>query len=123
MTTVGSKYRGTQEFLLVYMKLISTAQHRGIVYYTEIARILGIEQLGQHMGREVGQVLGEISEDEHRLGRPMLSAVAVSSKGSPSEGFFNLAERLGKYSGSSKTDEKLFWESERDPVYDAWAAH
>ena len=123
MTTVGSKYRGTQEFLLVYMKLISTAQHRGIVYYTEIARILGIEQLGQHMGREVGQVLGEISEDEHRLGRPMLSAVAVSSKGSPSEGFFNLAERLGKYSGSSKTDEKLFWESERDRVYDAWAAH
>ncbi len=122
MTTVGSKYRGTQEFLLVYMKLISAAQHRGIAYYAEIARILGIEQPGHHMAREVGQVLGEISEDEHQSGRPMLSAVAVASKGPPGEGFYKLAARLGRYSGSSKADEKIFWSSEIDRVYDVWAS-
>ena len=122
MTTVGDKYRGTKEFLLVYMKLITAAQHRGIVYYTEVARILGIDQPGHHMSREVGQVLGEISEDEHTNGRPMLSAVAVSSKGMPSEGFFNLASRLGKYSGSTTNDEEIFWKQESDRVYSAWAS-
>ena len=76
MTIVKAKYRGTKEFLLAYMKLITAAQYRGVVYYTDIAKILGIEKPGHHMGREVGQLLGEISENEHQAGRPMLSAVA-----------------------------------------------
>ncbi len=121
MTTIASKYRGTKKFLLVYMKLISTAQHRDVVYYAQIAKILGIEQPGHHMARELGQILGKISEDEHQSGRPMLSAVAVATSGSPGEGFFTLAARLGKYSGASKSEEKVFRTSERDRVYDIWA--
>ena len=121
MTTVGTKYRGTKEFLLVYANLISAAQKRDMVYYNEVASILGIHQPGHHMAREVGQVLGEISEDEHRAGRPMLSAVAIATKGPPGEGFFSLANRLGKYSGSTLDDELSFWEHERDEVYRVWA--
>jgi hypothetical protein len=64
MTTIGNKYRGSKEFLLVYTRLIVAAQHRGLVSYKEVARILGIDEPGHHMARKVGQVLGEISEDE-----------------------------------------------------------
>jgi len=123
MTRIGSKYRGTREFLLVYVKLITAAQYRGTVYYQEIARILSIDQPGHHMAREVGQVLGEVSEDEHAAGRPMLSAVAIASKGYPGEGFFNLARSLGKYSGCTLDEERLFWEQERERVYETWASN
>ncbi|MFX0199082.1 MAG: hypothetical protein ACFFCW_23415 [Candidatus Hodarchaeota archaeon] len=113
MTTVGSKYRGTKEFLLIYSKLITAASFRGFVSYTNVARILGTDSPGHHMARQVGQVLGEISEDEHRVGRPMLSAVAVSTSGYPGEGFFKLAHDLGRLFSTNKDGEHDFWISER----------
>lgn len=121
MTTAGSKYRGTKEFLLIYSKLIAASQSRGLVYYKEVANVLGIDTPGHHMAREVGQVLGEISEDEHRAERPLLSAVAVATTGFPGDGFFNLASRLGKYAGNTTRDKKQFWIQERDQVYFEWA--
>ena len=120
MTTVGSKYRGTQELLLVYRQLITAAQYRGLVTYTQVARILGIRSLGHNMARQVGQVLGEISEDEHNADRPMLSAVAVGSGGMTGEGFFVLARRLKMFSGANSADERRFWEAERERVYEVW---
>src|SRR3972149_8350236 len=104
MTTIGTKYRGTKEYHLVYCELVIAAQYRGVVGYHKIAKILGIDQPGHHMAREVGQVLGEISEDEHNAGRPMLSAVAVSVKGYPGEGFFALARRLGSLTSGPETE-------------------
>lgn len=121
MTTIGSKYRRTKEFLLVYTRLITAAQRRGTISYLDVASVLGIEQPGHHMARQVGQVLGEISEDEHASGRPMLSAVAVATTGFPGDGFFNLASEFGKYSGSSTRDKKQFWERELDQVYSEWS--
>ena len=121
MTMCGSKYQGTKEFFLVYAKLITAAQYRGTVNYRQVAKILGIDQAGNHMAREVGQVLGEISEAEHAVGRPMLSALAISSKGFPSEGFFNLARDLGKFSSDAPEEEKAFWKEEKESVYETWA--
>ena len=120
MTTIGSKYRGTQEFLLVCRQLITAAEYRGLVTYTKVARILGIQSTGHNMARPVGQVLGEISEDEHNADRPMLSVVAVGSGGMPGEGFFVLARRLKKLSGTNSDDERRFWEAERKRVYEVW---
>ena len=91
---VNSKYRGTREYALVYRELITAASYRGTVTYQEIAAIMGLPLTGSHMAREVGLILGEISEDEVNNGRPMLSAVAVSKDGRSSEGFFGLAESL-----------------------------
>lgn len=120
MTTVGSKYRGTKEFFLVYSELIQAARYQGIVYYKRIARLIGIDEPGHHMAREVGQVLGEISEDEHSAGRPMLSAVAVGSEDFPGEGFFALASDLGLLDTEDKSKKQEFWERQRDRVYDTW---
>lgn len=68
--------------------------------------------------KEVGQMLGEISEDEVHAGRPMLSAVVVGVSGKPGPGFFGLAGDLGRLSDGG--DQQAFWEQERDAVYDAW---
>jgi hypothetical protein len=91
MTTIGSKYRGTKEYHPVFCTLIDAAQKRHEVTYKQVATILGIHTPGNSMGREVGQILGEISEDKHAAGRPMLSAVVERVDGAPGEGFFTHA--------------------------------
>ena len=59
---------------------------------------MGIWHGGQAMGKKVGQVLNEISEDEVRLERPMLSAVVVGNPVGLGAGFFALARALGRLS-------------------------
>ena len=73
------------------------------------------------MARQVGQVLGEVSEDENQAGRPMLSAIAVNEAGTPGEGFFKLARRLGRLAESGSVGDSDFLAAEQKRVYDAWA--
>jgi hypothetical protein len=120
MPTVVSKYRGTKAYHLVYCRLLTAAQYRGTVTYQEIAKILRLPMKGSHMGREIGWILGEISEDEHTAERPMLSAVAVNVGGGPGPGFFAFARELGILS-SEPSEERRFWEAEREKVYSTWA--
>ena len=54
------------------------------------------------MGKETGAILGEISTDEVRAGRPMLSAVAVKTTGRPGPGFFPLAKNSGALRGRGR---------------------
>jgi hypothetical protein len=118
MQIVPSKYRGTQHHARVLRELITAAEFRGVTTYQDIAQIMGLPLKGSHMSREVGWILGEISEDEHRAGRPMLSAVAVNVEFVPGDGFFELARNLGKL--NPQADEVAFWKMERDAVYAAW---
>ncbi len=121
MPVVTSKYRGKKSFFLVYCRLMTAARFRGSATYQEIAKIMRLPIQGSFMGTEIGQMLGEISEDEHNQGRPMLSAVAVNVRGEPGPGFFGLAESLGKLSTNEPTKRKEFWLSERQAVYAEWA--
>jgi hypothetical protein len=74
------------------------------------------------MGAEIGALIGEISEDEVNLGRPMLSALVINVKGSPGPGFYGWAEDLGKLKGGeSKADQRNFWEAEKKAVYETWS--
>ena len=114
------KYRGSKEHFLVYCELIRAARHRGTVTYQEIAEIMGLLLTGARMGAEIGHMIGAISVDEHGYGRPMLSAIAVSVKGLPGPGFFNLARELGKLQDDSEESERRFWEEEKKEVYATW---
>ena len=118
MKVVDSKYRGTREYARVYSELITAAKYRGTVRFMEIARILGITKPGGYLAAQVGQVLGEISEDEVACGRPMLSAIAVSAQGETSPGFYKFAQELGLL--ASEGDQKEFWKKECQKVYDCW---
>lgn len=120
MAVMPDKYRGTKAYHLVYNELIVAARYRGTVTYQEVAKIMGLALIGSHMGREVGQMLGEISEDEHLQGRPMLSAVAVGVSGEPGEGFYILARGLGKLNDDSADEKRRFWATEKAAVYKVW---
>lgn len=118
MSVVQDKYRGTPQYVRVLAELVRAAEHRGVTTYQDIAVIMGLPLRGSHMGRETGLILGEISEDEVRAGRPMLSAVAVGVNGKPGSGFFSLARELGRL--TSNNDELEFWQAERLAAYEAW---
>jgi hypothetical protein len=121
MPVVPDKYRGTAHYHLLYRELLTAALYRGTVSNMDVAKIIGITQPGNHMSREVGHILGEIAEDEHNVGRPMLSAVAVRSTGEPGEGFFKLARALELIeSDCGEAAQHRFWEQTRDAVYATW---
>lgn len=120
MTVVADKYRGKTIYHVVKSELITAARYRGTVTYQQIAQLIGLPIAGSHMGKQVGHILGEISEDEHLQGRPMLSAIAVGVSGKPGEGFYLLARDLGKLENDSADEKRRFWENERTAVYKAW---
>src|SRR5216117_2232517 len=115
MSIVNDKYRGTTKYFHVHGELVRAAQYRGLTTYQDIALIMALPLTGAYMGSETGIILGEISEDEVRAGRPMLSAVAVGVSGKPGSGFFGLARDLGKLRDGE--DEMAFWHAERDRAY------
>jgi hypothetical protein len=120
MATGLDKYRGTQTYSLVYCRLLNAAREKESVSYEEIGQIMDLEaHLG--MAKEIGQLLGEINEDEHNNGRPMLSAVAVElNTRMPGEGFFQFAKELSKFDGETDEDKREFWRDEIQRVYEIW---
>lgn len=115
-----SKYRNSILYHVVYCELISAARHRGLTTYQAIAQIMGLPLKGSHMGKEVGQILGEIVEDEVAQGRPMLSAVAVGVSNQPGPGFYTLAHELGRLSDVEDQDKEAYWRNELHAVYQTW---
>ncbi|MYC67558.1 MAG: hypothetical protein F4X12_14615 [Acidobacteriia bacterium] len=118
MPNTNGKYRGTTTYFHVLAELVRAAQYRGLTTYQDIALLMGLPLSGSHMGKEVGQILGEISEDEVRAGRPMLSSVAVGVNGKAGSGFFGLARELGRL--DQNEDEYAFWKDELLAAYSAW---
>ena len=118
MPVVSDKYRGTTKYFHVLAELVRAAQYRGLTTYQDIALLMGLPQSGNYMGKEVGLILGEISEDEVRAGRPMLSWVAVGVNGKAGSGFFGLARELGQL--DQNKDESAFWQAEKLAAYSAW---
>ena|SRR5688572_3754995 len=114
------KYQGTTAYHLVYAELIRAARYRGFTTYTEIARIGGLPLRGNPMGAAVGQILGEIVDQELKEGRHMLSAVCVGSTGKAGEGFYAYALALKRLKSDTKAEREAFWQSELRAVYEDW---
>lgn len=114
-----SKYFGTSGYVLVYAELIRVARGRTVTTYQTIAKLGGLPEHGNAMGKAVGMMLGEITEQELREGRPMISAACVGVSGSPGQGFYGLAEYLGKFDPKSDQPE-AFWCQELEATYQAW---
>ena len=79
---------------------------------------MGLHMRGAYMGKELGEILGEIVEDEVSAGRPMLSAIVVSVTGRPSPKFFSFAREIGRMPADQPEDD--FWQQECEAVYAAW---
>jgi len=118
MSVYGRKYLNQPVFKQVRDKLIEVAKNHGTITYGEVGEIMGIKQPGNHLSRETGQICGEISEEEHRKGNPLLSAAVVrSDTGLPGDGFFYLANELNLYRSSEET-KRDFWKRELQRVYE-----
>jgi hypothetical protein len=122
MELAVGKYRGSKEYFLAYSALISAARFRGTVTYEGLAKALGFPTWGRVMARKVAGLIGEVTEDENAFDRPMLGALVVRiDTGLPGNGFFKLAESLGKLKkNSGKSARRHFWEEEKRSVYDCW---
>jgi len=119
MTLVRSKYRGNKLYDLVYAKVASTANNGGPpIFYKEVYEMMGLKP-GNNAAKQAGHILGEISEDAHQVGKPMLSAIVVNkAKGFPGPGFFVLAKALGKLHQNATGEQEIeFWKHERDKVF------
>ena len=123
MTVVEEKYKDTVEYFKVYSDLISAARNNTTLNYKDVARVMGLPESGNYMGAETGHLLGEISENEHINGRPMLSALALQTNHKkPGEGFYVLASQLNLLDGNATTEDKrLFWEKQCALVYKEWS--
>ncbi|MBM4301472.1 MAG: hypothetical protein FJ121_08055 [Deltaproteobacteria bacterium] len=111
MPIVEGKHRGTPECLKAYEKLKEVAGARGTIFYTEVAKIMGITTQNPNIGSIIGRIVGAMSEDEHDQNRPMLSAVVVNGEnaGKPGPGFLELAEQLGRLEGLTSQEKQDFW--------------
>jgi hypothetical protein len=70
---------------------------------------------------DVDEVLAQIAGDEHRAGRPLLTALVVTGKSIPGNIFFSSARDLGVLSGSDPAEEMRFWMAEEARVYETWS--
>jgi len=119
---VEHKYKGTDKYNLVYERLKSVAENRQKTDYSAVFAIMKLTP-GNHAAKEAGHLLGEISEQMHKEGKPMLSALVVSQqKGRPGSGFLELAIKLGRLPENASEDEKEpFWKLEVNAVHStAW---
>ncbi len=115
-----SKWYQSKEFYIAYSIMINAAQHQGFATYQEIAQAVGLPTAGSYMGGAIGGLIGSISENEVRLGRPMLSALVIGVNGKPGDGFIPWAQKLGLYKDGD--DEGSFWKNECKKIYEEWKA-
>jgi len=86
--------------------------------YSEVQSVAGLNMRNAADRAKIGNMLAEISEHEHRSGRPLLSAVIISARTQrPGPGFFALARRLGVHTGN---DDDAFWRAELERVKETW---
>lgn len=126
MTVMSDRYRGTPEYDRARELMIQIARQGTVINYKpQITDILGIDpdDRGDHIPQQLGQLCGEISEDEFLAGRPLLIAVVMNREGQPGWGFFKLATALGQYHRSGMDAETAYWLAEHARVCDYWQQH
>ncbi len=99
--------------------LVGVAGARQVIAYCDLApRIRSISFLP--MDQRFFFLLREISSEEYRAGRGMLTAVVVHKAGDykPGPGFFDLARGLGL----NVTDTDRLWIEQVNKVHDYWSS-
>jgi hypothetical protein len=98
--------------------LAECARARKMISYTEFIRHICSITLKTPYDSRLPQMLAEISTEEAKAGRGMMTALVVRKNGDqrPGRGFFELAERLGY----DVSDPEKFWVDEVNKVFASW---
>ena len=107
----------------VYEKLKEIARRGTTITYTDLNNEcnLNIFFEGGKGGKEIGEILGEISKRGFQNNRPLISAVVVKKSShppDPSYGFYNLVDELGLR--KLKESKEIFFAKELRKVFDYW---
>jgi len=98
--------------------LTERAKQKEFIPYSEfVQHIRSIRFEGPHDSR-LPHFLAEISKEESQAGRGMLTALVVRKNGEcrPGQGFFELAEKLGR----NTSDKDKCWIQEVERIFEIW---
>lgn len=98
--------------------MIQRAKIRGMISYSDLVQKIEAVRFDA-FDKRLFHLLGEISSEEDRAGRGMLTVLVVHKTGDmePGPGFYELAKLLGR-----KTNDPLkFWVSELHKVHEFWS--
>jgi hypothetical protein len=102
----------------LYSRLCEVARQRRYIRYADAATVVGLDMNIPADRDEISRLLDEISMHEFNDGKPLLSAVVIHVQDNiPGNGFFTMAERIGRFDG---TDRLQFWLGELRAVHDHW---
>lgn len=110
----------------IYEKLIDVARSNKLISYDDLNKQLnlGLNFVMPPDRDLIGHWLGEISENEVKAGRHMLSALVGHKVGEsvsdPGKGFYEYAKELGVYVGG---DDLGFWAKEVKWLHEYWSSH
>lgn len=98
--------------------LIRVASGRGMITYGELASQMKTIQVDPH-DMVLWEVIGDVSRNEERAGRGLLSVLVVHKHGDmePGVGFFDLA----KYFGRGTSDKTKCFVEEMHKVHAVWS--
>jgi len=100
--------------------LVERAKVRGMMPYSDLVRSIHSISFDAHDVR-LNTLLRDLSTEESRAGRGMITALVVHKQGDmqPGPGFFELAEKLGH----DPSDILAFWISQVKKVHAYWEKH
>ena len=98
--------------------LAECAREKRMISYTEFMHQISSISFTTPYDSRLPQLLAEISTDEAKAGRGMMTALIVRKNGDqrPGRGFFELAERVGY----DVSDPEKFWLDQVNKVFASW---
>lgn len=81
---------------------------------------LGLNLDIRHEKQLLGEMLDEISMDEHKAGRPLLSAMVMDKKKGQGDRFFKLCETLGMGEWKNLKKEEGFKDAHIEKCHEFW---
>jgi hypothetical protein len=110
----------------IYDRLLDSARAGCLTTYSDIAPIAELSMANDADRDRMSELLGEILWHEVDEGRPLLTAIVVhrGDDNNPGEGFFAIANALGRFDGSRDPLARLeFWVRQVQEVNSYWATH
>jgi len=99
--------------------LRARAQRGTTITYRDLAAEAGIEP--PHSIHRTTLALEALIAGDHAAGRPLLGALAISKRGIPAPGFFQLLRELGRHDGPDEGDAAAArFAAERDAALAYW---
>lgn len=113
----------TEDHLRIKKVLIQVAKRKSVINYTDLLKRSGVRlDMSNPYDRGVlGNLLGDISWNEVKEGRPMLSSVAIHAGDfKQGQGFFDLAEELYAITFLSEDAKLKFGMDEMNKTHAFW---